>query len=156
MKKIIPACQSELTFLFVSHLLTFRHLREIKSVQWKFDYQRKEKDWLSKERKREHWGRFDCQSTCTLSLSEKEISLFQKLQVLLDYRVLGNKSDTKLFFFAKQPCSPESSAPPSKPSHLCSHLFYIRWQFWPLLKNGLKLTVYLFSINVIVTDAVCS
>ena len=32
-----------LTFLFVSHLWTFRHLREIKSVQGKFDFQRKEK-----------------------------------------------------------------------------------------------------------------
>ena len=72
----------------MSHLLTFRHLREIKSAQGKFDYQRKEKEsnegdliingkkkramretWLSKERKREQWGRFDCQSTCTLSLS---------------------------------------------------------------------------------------
>ena len=31
MKKLIPACQSGLTFLFVSHLLTFRHLREIVS-----------------------------------------------------------------------------------------------------------------------------
>ena len=28
-------------------------------------------------------------------LSEKEISLFQSLQVLLDYGALGNKSDTK-------------------------------------------------------------
>ena len=41
MKKLIPACQSGLTFLFVSHLLALRHLREIKSVQGKFDYQRK-------------------------------------------------------------------------------------------------------------------
>ena len=44
MKKLIPACQSGLTFLFVPHILTFRHLREIKSVQGKFDYQRKEKE----------------------------------------------------------------------------------------------------------------
>ena len=57
MKKIIPACQSGLTFLFVLHLLTFRHLREIKSIQGKFDYQPEEKesnegDLIIKEKKK--------------------------------------------------------------------------------------------------------
>ena len=64
----------------MSHLLTFRHLREIKRAQGKFDYQRKEKEsnegvliiksnkkratretWLSKARKREQWGRLNYQ-----------------------------------------------------------------------------------------------
>ena len=64
----------------MSHLLTFRHLREIKSAQGKFDYQRIEKEsnegdliikgkkkramretGLLKARKREQWGRLNYQ-----------------------------------------------------------------------------------------------
>ena len=66
MKNLIPACQSGQTFLFVSQLLTFRNLREIKSVQERLDYNRREIG-LSKERKREQWGRIDYYSTCSLS-----------------------------------------------------------------------------------------
>ena len=44
--KIFPACQSGCTFLFASHLLTSRHLKEkINSSVWeKFDYHKKEKE----------------------------------------------------------------------------------------------------------------
>ena len=44
MIKLVSACQSGLKTLHCVTLLTFRHLREIKSVQGKFDYQRKVKE----------------------------------------------------------------------------------------------------------------
>ena len=45
--------------------------------------------------KREREREREISSFLSLSLSEKDISLFQTLQVLLDNGVLGNKSDTK-------------------------------------------------------------
>ena len=50
------------------------------------------KSSLPKKRERER--DFFLSLSLSLSLSEKEISLFQTLQVLLDNGVLGNKSDT--------------------------------------------------------------
>ena len=49
-----------------------------------------------RERKREVF--LSLSLSLSSPLSEKEISLFQTLQVLLDNRVLGNKSDTNHIF----------------------------------------------------------
>ena len=55
--------------------------------------------FLKRERERE----ICLHLSFSLSLSKKEISLYQTLQVLLDYGVLGNTSDTKLLKAFKGP-----------------------------------------------------
>ena len=55
------------------------------------------KSSLPKKREREISSFLSVSLSLSLSLSEKEISLFQTLQVLLDNGVLGNKSDTNTF-----------------------------------------------------------
>ena len=92
--------------------------------------------WLSKERKREQWGRLDYQrqekesNEGDLIIKGKKkramreiwlskhmhtlsLSLFQTLQVLLDYGVSGNKSDKMVILIGqripkcrKEPCFP--------------------------------------------------